>query len=149
LMMGYLNDPSATAEAFVEWNGQRFLRTGDYGRIDEEGLIYFIERLKNTIVRKGNNIFPVEVENVIRRVNGVSEVCVIGLPDVGNDTQLVCACIVPKKGANEAKLRRNIETECKRALPPISRPSRYVFLPDLPKTPIGKIDRRTLVRRLS
>ena len=148
-MSGYLKDPVATEEAFIEWDGQRMLRTGDYGRIDRDGLIYFIDRLKNTIVRKGNNIFPVEVESAIRPVDGVEDVCVIGLPDVVKETQLVCACIVPRKGLNEDTLQKEVEAACKRALPPVSRPSRYVFLQELPKTQIGKLDRKALEQRVS
>lgn len=149
LMMGYLNDPIATEKAFFEWNGKKMLRTGDYGRIDPGGLIYFSDRIKNTIIRKGNNIFPMEIESVIRNVAGVSEVCVIGLPDTVNYTQLVCACIISKQGEDVIEIKRQIENACKRVLPPVSIPSKYVFLQEFPKNQMGKIDRSSLEKLVS
>lgn len=144
LMMGYLKDPVATEQAFIYRKGQRLLRTGDYGRVDQNGLIYIKDRIKNTIVRNGNNIFPIEVESVIRSVEGVSDVCVIGLPDAERGTQLVCACIVSDGRKKEEEIKERIESECKRILPPVSIPTRYVFLEELPKNHVGKIDRKIL-----
>jgi acyl-CoA synthetase (AMP-forming)/AMP-acid ligase II len=143
-MMGYLKDPEGTENAYIQWNGERYFRTGDWGRIDDAGLVYFIERIKNTIIRKGNNIFPMEIETVIRTVEGVSEVCVIGLSDPAKQTEMVCACVVPNDRVNVAVLMKNIEAECKRTLPPISWPARYVFLEELPKNHMAKINRKTL-----
>ena len=141
LMMGYLNDPVATEQAFVECDGERFLRTGDYGLIDEAGLIYFKDRIKNTIVRKGNNIFPNEVEQIIRGVTGIADVCVVGIPDEENQTESVCACIVPHKEADAELLKKKVLYECGRFLPAVAVPAKCVFLDEFPKNHMGKIDR--------
>lgn len=144
LMMGYLKDPVATEQAYVECYGERFLRTGDYGRIDEAGLVYFKDRIKNTIIRKGNNIFPNEVEKVISDVPGVAEVCVIGFPDAENHTQGICACVVPRKGTERGKLEASVLHRCRSYLPAISVPGKCVFIEELPKNHMGKIDRMKL-----
>lgn len=144
LMMGYLKDPEETKRVFIEWNGERLIRTGDYGRIDNEGLIYFHDRIKNTIVRKGNNIFPVEVESVIRMENGVKEVCVIGLTDETAGTEIVCACVVAQPNTEEKTLTAALKRRCEAYLPMVAVPSRVVFLQELPKNQMGKIDRRSL-----
>ena len=143
-MMGYLNDLEETRRVFIEWNGQKLIRTGDYGRIDSEGLIYFYDRIKNTIVRKGNNIFPFEVESVIHTVKGIKEVCVIGLPDETEGTDIVCACIVAQPDTEEKSLSAALKKRCEDCLPKVAVPSKVVFLQELPKNQMGKIDRQSL-----
>lgn len=148
LMMGYLKDPEATKRAFLIWEGKRYLRTGDYGRIDEEGLLYFYDRIKNTIIRKGNNIFPAEVETVIRGVKGVAEVCVIGLPEDTYGTEQVCACVVPQKGVQEAALREAVKNRCRTYLPGVAVPGRIELLDQIPKNHMAKIDRQALAQMI-
>jgi long-chain acyl-CoA synthetase len=74
VMLGYYKDPKATAEVFDE---EGYFKTGDYGKLDEEGWIYITGRLKNLIIlSNGKNVYPEEIETEISRIFGVSEVVV-------------------------------------------------------------------------
>jgi acyl-CoA synthetase (AMP-forming)/AMP-acid ligase II len=77
-MAGYWNMPQATREALTP---DGWLRTGDAGRIDDEGYLYIQDKVKNMIVSGGKNVYPAEVERVLRQHPGVAEVAVIGVPD--------------------------------------------------------------------
>lgn len=80
-MKGYWGDPDRTAEVLVEEHGERWMHTGDEAVIDEEGYVSITGRIKDLIIRGGENIHPLEVENVVFGVKGVREVSVVGLPD--------------------------------------------------------------------
>lgn len=146
LMMGYLKDPKATEQTFIEWNGQKMLRTGDYGYIDETGLLFFEERIKNVIVKKGNNIFPHEIETIIRGISGIADVCVFGISD--NDNQKICAVVVPSTDVPKSQFESRIIEECERQLPRISVPEKIIFTEHLPKTQTGKIDIQLLRKKI-
>ena len=78
LMKGYLNKPEATAEVITE---DGWFRTGDIGRVDEDGYIFVEDRLKDMIISGGENIYSIEVERVLAEHPAVTEVAVIGVPD--------------------------------------------------------------------
>ena len=78
LMKGYLNRPDATAEVITE---DGWFRTGDVGRVDEDGFIFVEDRLKDMIISGGENIYSIEVERVLGEHPAVTEVAVIGVPD--------------------------------------------------------------------
>jgi long-chain acyl-CoA synthetase len=82
VMLGYLDDPEATAGALrTHEDGRVWLHTGDLGRMDEEGFFYFTCRLKRMIKSSGFNVYPAQVESVLCRHPAVSQACVIGVPD--------------------------------------------------------------------
>src|SRR6202020_1957479 len=78
MMLGYLDDPAATAEA-VDADG--WLHTGDVGRLDAAGYLTITDRLKDMYICGGFNVYPAEVEQVLARLDGVAESAVIGVPD--------------------------------------------------------------------
>jgi acyl-CoA synthetase (AMP-forming)/AMP-acid ligase II len=90
---GYWNKPQATAEVFAD----RWLRTGDVGRVGDQGLVYVLDRIKDMINRGGENIYCVEVENALIGAPGVGEVAVVGVPDTMMGEK-VAAVIVPLPG---------------------------------------------------
>lgn len=94
-MIGYLGQPEATAQVIVEGG---WVRTGDIGRIDEEGFIFIVDRLKDLIISGGENIFSPEVEAVIAEHPSVAEVAVIGMPDPAMG-ESVMAVVVAVPGA--------------------------------------------------
>ncbi|WP_030236375.1 MULTISPECIES: class I adenylate-forming enzyme family protein [unclassified Streptomyces] len=96
---GYL-DPGQTAEAFDE---EGFLRTGDLGRLKETGHLVLTGRLKDVIIRKGENISAQEIEDLLHRHPAVGDVAVIGLPDAGRG-ELVCAVVEQPPGAEALTL---------------------------------------------
>ncbi len=93
IVSGYWNKPEATALAFVDG----WLRTGDLARIDDEGLVYLVDRVKDMINRGGENVYCVEVENALAGAPGVYEAAVLGVPDEMMGEK-VGAVIVPMPG---------------------------------------------------
>ena len=93
-MMGYYKNPEATAAAFDK---DGYFKTGDYGKLDEEGWIYITGRLKNLIIlSNGKNVYPEEIENEISRIYGVNEVVVYeGLNKDGSSKDCIVAEIYP------------------------------------------------------
>jgi fatty-acyl-CoA synthase len=81
VMQGYWRNPQATAEAFIELDGQRFLRTGDLGHVDAEGYFFMTDRLKRMINASGYKVWPAEVEALMYRHPAIQEACVIGARD--------------------------------------------------------------------
>ncbi|HUZ56160.1 MAG TPA: AMP-binding protein [Streptosporangiaceae bacterium] len=92
---GYWNKPDATAQTFAD----HWLRTGDVGRVDDSGLVYVLDRIKDMINRGGENVYCVEVENALIGAPGVGEVAVVGVPD-SMMGEKVGAVIVPLPGAS-------------------------------------------------
>jgi acyl-CoA synthetase (AMP-forming)/AMP-acid ligase II len=137
---GYWDDPAATAEAFT----RGWFRTGDAGRIDEDGYLYLVDRLKDVIITGGENVSSREVEDVLRTVPGVGQVAVIGLPDP-RWGQTVCAVIVPD-GAPPSE--DALIAACRARLAGFKTPRRIEYADTLPRTPTGKIRKSALRTRL-
>jgi acyl-CoA synthetase (AMP-forming)/AMP-acid ligase II len=98
-MDGYWNNPAATAEAFwSDADGRRWLRSGDIGRLDEEGYLYITDRKKDMIISGGQNIYPADLEAVLVRHPEIADCAVFGIPSVRwGETPL--ALVVPRAGA--------------------------------------------------
>src|SRR5699024_11726907 len=77
VMAGYLGNPQATRETMTDG----WLHTGDVGRLDDDGYLTLVDRIKDMIIRGGENLYPKEIENTIGALDGVLEVAVIGRPD--------------------------------------------------------------------
>jgi long-chain acyl-CoA synthetase len=138
LIRGYWNKPQATAETIVDG----WLRSGDIGRIDEEGFVFVQDRAKDMVLRAGENVYCAEVEAAIYEHPAVYEAAVFGVPHdrLGEE---VAVAIVPKPGAalDAAALRAFL----KERLAPFKIPSRIAFAAEqLPRNPAGKILKRSL-----
>src|SRR5205814_10500462 len=81
VLLGYWNNPKATAEAFVEIDGKRFFRTGDLARMDEDGYFFLVDRLKRMINASGFKVWPAEVESMLYQHPAVQEACIIAARD--------------------------------------------------------------------
>jgi long-chain acyl-CoA synthetase len=135
VMQGYFRDPDATAKTVK--NG--WLHTGDLGRLDKEGYVYLVGRKKEIIIRGGENISPLEVEEIIFRHPAVRDVAVGGLPD-RIWGEVVVACVVP---AYEVTSEALIE-HCRKHLADFKIPVRFAFTDALPRNATGKVLRRQL-----
>src|ERR1019366_1474552 len=91
----YWNDPSATSTSFVDG----WFHSGDLGYVGEDGFVYVVDRLKDVVIRGGENIYCAEVEAVLFRYPGVAEAAVIGVPDDIMGERL-CAVLVMKDGSS-------------------------------------------------
>lgn len=98
VMLGYWNNPEADAETFVTIEGQRFLRSGDLGYLDENGYLFIVDRLKRMINASGYKVWPTEVESVLYGHPAIEEACVIGTNDPYRG-ETVKAVVVLRKGA--------------------------------------------------
>lgn len=135
VMKGYLRNPEATAKSVR--NG--WVHTGDIGKMDEDGFIYIVGRKSETIIRGGENISPLEVEQVIARHPAVLEAAAVGVPDrIWGET--VAACVVRRSEVSEQELIKF----CTQNLASFKVPQRIVFVEELPRNPIGKFVRRAL-----
>jgi 2-furoate---CoA ligase len=134
---GYWNRPDADAKAIRDG----WYHTGDVGRTDEDGDLWVVGRVDDMIVSGGENIHPVEVEDVLARADGVHEIAVIGAPDE-RWGQRVVACVV----ADEEVTAEALDAFClaSTTLARFKRPREYRFVDELPKSASGKILRRFL-----
>ncbi|HYG76049.1 MAG TPA: AMP-binding protein [Planctomycetota bacterium] len=138
IMHGYWQNPAATEKAFE--NG--WFRTGDLGHIDRDGYLHITGRLKDVIVTAaGKNVYPDEVEAVLRDIAGVKDLCVLGIPARSGMGEEVMAVVVPQPDANRKAIQASVERLCQ-ALPSHQRVSRIEFQDDdLPKTSTLKVQR--------
>lgn len=137
-MQGYYRMPERTVDA---WRNLWF-HTGDAGRIDHEGRLFFIDRLKDCIRRRGENISAFEVEQVINGHPEVAESCVIGVrdADAGGEEE-VKACIVPSGNGPEPT---SILDWCVERMPRYAVPRYIEYVAELDKTPTGKLQKQGL-----
>jgi fatty-acyl-CoA synthase len=138
VMAGYFELPQATAAA-IDADG--WLHTGDLGSMDAHGNLRIQGRLKEMIIRGGENIFPREIEDVIAAHPAVAAVAVVGLPDpVFGEQVAACVELAPGTSAEAAELR----ALCEQNLARFKVPARWDFVAAMPRTPLGKIQKYLL-----
>lgn len=137
VMQGYLNNPTATDEVII--NG--WLRTGDLGKVDSDGFLYIVDRLKDLIISKGQNIYPREIEELIYKIEEVEACAVIGIKDENEDEDVV-AFIQLKEDMvlSEAKVKAFLKNH----LANFKIPKHVYFADELPKNAAGKVLKRVL-----
>ena len=145
VMMGYLGDEVETAQTLqLHDDGKVWLHTGDLGRLGEDGLLYFAQRLKRMIVSSGYNIYPTHLESVINSHEAVLTSIVIGI-DHPYKGQVPKAFIVLKPGYKAGRrIEREIRELLERNVPIYALPAAYEFRDKLPTTKIGKVAFREL-----
>ena len=138
VMLGYLNDPTATAGA-IDSDG--WLHTGDVGRLDERGYLTITDRLKDMYICGGFNVYPAEVEQALTRHAGVAEAAVIGVPD-GRLGEVGKAFVVRRPAASPTAAE--LIEFCRARLANYKVPRQIEFRTDLPRNPAGKPLKRLL-----
>jgi long-chain acyl-CoA synthetase len=138
LIRGYWNKPEATAETIVDG----WLRTGDLGRLDDEGFLYIEDRAKDMILRGGENVYCAEVEAAIYEHPAVYEAAVFGLPHERLGEEVAAAIVVREGTVLDAEELRTFLAE---HIAPFKIPSQVFFhVEALPRNPAGKILKRQL-----
>jgi long-chain acyl-CoA synthetase len=140
VMLGYYRDPEETARAIRDG----WLRTGDMGRLDEDGFLSIVERKKDLIIRGGFNIYPREVEEVLYAHPKVAEAAVVGARDALMGEEVLA--FVALKGGQTATAEE-ITAFCQTHLARYKCPKQVRFVDALPKSPVGKILRKELRRQ--
>ncbi len=147
VMQGYLAMPEATADALRDIDGRLWMRTGDIGVMDDEGYVRVCDRSKDMLIVGGYKVFSVEVENRVQSLPWVDLCAVVGRPDrdrPGNEVvQLYVQCQAAT-GADENGLREELLSYCRDQLSPYKVPREIFFVPEIPLTSVGKIDKKAL-----
>ncbi len=137
IVQGYFNKPEATQKSIVDG----WLHTGDVARIDDEGYVFIVDRLKDMIVRGGENIYSIEVESVLNSHPQVLELAVV--PEIHPIFgEVVKAFVVPRPEARATA--EEIMEFCKRRMADYKVPAKVVFLEELPRNPGGKVVKNLL-----
>ncbi|WP_223626236.1 class I adenylate-forming enzyme family protein [Microbacterium sp. EST19A] len=141
VMAGYLGKPEETARTIVDG----WLRTGDLGRFDEDGYLQIVDRIKDMIIRGGENLYPKEIENALYAHDEVQEAAVVGAPDpvLG---EIPVAFVSLRPGATVSI--EELGAHARSILAGFKCPATITILDELPKNPVGKIDKPTLRRGL-
>ncbi|MED5532567.1 MAG: hypothetical protein VX411_00530 [Pseudomonadota bacterium] len=142
-MKGYLKDAEKTDEAFTS---DGWYRTGDLGKMDEDGYVFVTGRIKELIIKGGENIAPREIDDVLYQFPGVLEAAAVGIADTRYGEE-VAACVVVSPG-NLIDVDA-LRTHCEKNLGAFKTPSVFHLMETLPKGPSGKIQRLKLVDEIS
>lgn len=141
LNLGYLNNPTATAEA---WTDDGWFKTGDLFRKDEEGFYYFVDRMKDTLRRRGENISSAEVEAVALRYPGVADCAVVATPsEWSEDEVMIYVVCEPDTVVDPAELT----TFMAEVVPSFAVPRFVELIDELPRTPTLKVQKAVLRER--
>ena len=145
VMMGYMDNPEETAQTLrSHGDGRIWLHTGDLGHMDEDGFVYFRQRLKRMIITSGYNVYPSQLENIIDSHEKVLLSCVIGVKDAYRG-QKIRAYVVPMPGVEPTEeLRQELLQHCAGQVAKYAAPKELIFRTELPKTLVGKVAYRVL-----
>jgi acyl-CoA synthetase (AMP-forming)/AMP-acid ligase II len=142
-MKGYWNNPERTADNIKEWNGRKWLLTGDIGYMDEDGRITIRDRKKQLIKMAAHSVFPAEVETLIGSHPKVLEVAVAGLPDKKTGEAVKAWVVIHPKDAGTITVDE-LFAWTKENLTYWKCPKYIDLIDEVPKNAIGKVMRRTL-----
>ncbi len=145
VMLGYMDNPQETANTLRRhYDGRIWLHTGDLGYMDQDGFVYFRQRIKRMIVTSGYNVYPSQLENIIDANEKVLLSCVIGVKDPYR-VQRVKAYVVPMPGVEPTEeLKKEILDYCAVHIAKYAMPREIEFRKELPKTLVGKVAYRVL-----
>jgi acyl-CoA synthetase (AMP-forming)/AMP-acid ligase II len=138
VVKGYWHRPVDTAEAFVDG----WFHTGDLGYVDEDGFVYVVDRLKDMVIRGGENVYSAEVEAVLFEHPGVADAAIIGLPDEAMGER-VCAVIVPS-AENQPPSLQQLRRFASGRLAGYKCPEALYITDELPRTATGKVAKADL-----
>lgn len=142
VMKGYYKDPEATAAVLKDG----WLHTGDLGRFDDDGYLYIVGRLKDMIIRGGQNIYPAQVENVLSVMPGVEECCVVGVHEERWGQEVLA---IVKRANGSVFSERDVIDYCREHLATYKCPRFVEFMDELPKTATGKIKKPEIAEQFA
>ncbi len=137
VFQGYWKRPDATAAAFVEFEGKRFFRTGDMGRVDEDGYFFMTDRLKRMINASGFKVWPAEVELLMFRNPAIQEACIISMKDAYRGESV--KAVVVLRPTHKDTTEQDIIDWCRENMAVYKIPRKVQFVDSLPKSGSGKV----------
>ena len=144
VMLGYLNNPTATKDTII--NG--WLRTGDLGKVDDEGYLYIVDRMKDLIISKGINIYPRQIEEELIKLDFVKAAAVIGIPDTNSGEVPIAYVELEEDVDKESITQASVKKLLKEQLANFKIPKTITFIDELPKNATGKVLKRVLKEEL-
>ncbi len=145
VMLGYLDDEQETSKVLkIHEDGKLYLHTGDLGYIDEEGFVYFKQRIKRMIITSGYNVYPSQIENVIDGHPKVQYSCVIGVKDPYKIQRVKAFCVLKPGIIPDETIKNEIKEYCFKHIAKYACPKEIEFRDELPKTLVGKVAYRML-----
>lgn len=145
VMKGYYkNDEETNAVLRIHPDGKTWLHTGDVGYIDEEGYLFYRQRISRMIISNGYNVYPTQVEKVITDTGLIENCCVVGAKDALGSMRVTAVIEYTGDDDNKRVIRKKLSEACRASLPEYSLPVSYIFKSRLPRTQIGKIDIKTI-----
>ena len=149
LTQGYLNEPEKSEEL---WRGG-WLHTGDVGVIDSEGYLKIVDRIKDVVKTGGEWVSSLDIEDLVLRMPGIAEAAVVGVPDERWGERPVCFVVrkaVPEAQPSEDAVRKHVQEFAERgAISKFAVPDRVYFVDTIPKTSVGKLDKKVIRARLA
>ena len=142
VFQGYWKQPEATASAFIEFEGRRFFRSGDLGRVDEDGYFFMTDRLKRMINASGFKVWPAEVEALMFRHPAIQEACIIATKDAYRGESV--KAVVVLRASHPATTAQEIIDWCRDTMAVYKVPRVVQFVSALPKSGSGKVMWRAL-----
>ena len=148
MMLGYLNNLEEENKVIrVHSDGTKWVHSGDLGKLDEEGFLYLVGRIKRMIIHGGFKLYPTVMENVIMSCDDVDNCCVISIPSVEFGSSPEAHVVLKKDRIRELnEIKREIQEICLNELPEYSQPDDIIFVDELPITAVGKVDYKKVER---
>lgn len=149
LMSGYLNNEEETNKVLELFDdGRYYVHTGDLGYIDEDGVLFYVQRIKRIIISSGYNVYPQYIENVLRDCEYIKDACVVGVPHPYKQ-EVAKAFIILEDGVEETyTVKKNIMDYAKKNLSHYMLPREYIYKREFPKTKLLKTDYNKLREEL-
>ena len=146
VMIEYINNPEETANTLKRHkDGLTWVHTGDLGMMDEEGFVYFRQRIKRMIITSGYNVYPSRIENILDAHELVNMSCVIGVPDPYKMQKVVAFVMLkPDVKVSHEEAEKILLAYCSKHIAKYSMPAYIEFRENLPKTLVGKVAYRVL-----
>ena len=140
VMLEYIDNPKETAHTLQQHeDGMTWLHTGDLGYMDEDGFIYFKQRLKRMIVSSGYNIYPSQIENIIDAHEAVLMSTVIGVPDPYKIQKVKAFVVLRPEIEPTDAVKKDIEEHCRKNIAKYAMPYEFEYRESLPQTLVGKV----------
>lgn len=147
IMMGYLGNKEETEKALrKDENGNIWFFTGDLGYIDEDGFVFYKQRMNRMIICSGYNVYPVQIEDAIESNSKVLISSVVGIPNEERGEIPVAFIVKKSQEYNSESLLKEIKDILEKKVSKYAMPRDFVFMENLPKTTVGKVDYKTLIK---
>ncbi len=149
VMRGYLDNEKATDEVLkLHSDGRKYIHTGDLGYLDEDGVLFYVQRMKRIIVSSGYNVYPQYIENTLKELDYVKDACVVGVPHPYKGEVVKAFILLEDKVDLTYTIQKNIMDYAKKNLAHYMLPKEYIFKDSFPKTKMLKVDYKKLQEEL-